>query len=163
MKHDLDPEATRLRFRGTPSRSYEPFLSPRAEHKLGLLHKPTVKCSSKILIVDDDRDLCLGLAIRLRSEYDTYIANDACVGLSMAFREVPDVIILDIGLPDYDGYFLMHGLSETPALAGVPVIILTAGDRFTHEWRCHDLGAKRFFQKPVDNQTLLVAIEQLVG
>ena len=73
------------------------------------------------------------------------------------------VIILDIGLPDYDGYFLMQSLCEIPGLAGVPVIVLTGRDRSTHEKRCNDAGAKLFFQKPVDNRALLLAIEQLVG
>jgi DNA-binding response OmpR family regulator len=118
---------------------------------------------TKILIIDDDLDLCLGLRVRLQASYDTYFANDAGSGLSMAFTEMPDVIILDIGLPDYDGYFLMDSFSEIPGLARVPVIVLTARDRFTHEWRCHDAGAKLFFQKPIDNRTLLAAIEELVG
>jgi DNA-binding response OmpR family regulator len=101
--------------------------------------------------------------IWLQAYYDTCVANDAGTGLSMAFTEMPDVVILDIGLSDYDGYFFMKNLSEIPGLACVPVIVLTARDRFTHEWRCHDAGAKRFFQKPIDNRSLLVAIEQLVG
>jgi DNA-binding response OmpR family regulator len=166
MKHDIEPEATSQLGRGTTvSLNYEPYyLSPNAEHKLKVLnHKPKRTRGSKVLIIDDDLDLCLGLRIRLQVHYDTYFANDAGSGLSMAFTEMPDVIILDIGLPDYDGYFLMQSLSETPGLAGVPVIVLTARDRFTHEWRCQDAGAKRFFQKPVDNRSLLVAIEQLVG
>jgi DNA-binding response OmpR family regulator len=166
MKHDIEPDATSQPGRGTTvSLNYEPYyLSPNAEHKLKVLnHRPKRTRGSKVLIIDDDLDLCLGLRIRLQVYYDTYFANDAGSGLSMAFTEMPDVIILDIGLPDYDGYFLMQSLSETPGLAGVPVIVLTARDRFTHEWRCHDAGAKRFLQKPADNRSLLVAIEQLVG
>ena len=166
MRHDIDPDATSQPVRGTAvSLNYEPYsLSPNAQHNLKLLsHKPKSTRGAKILIVEDDLDLCLGLRIRLQAHYDTYVANDAGAGLSMAFTEMPDVIILDIGLPDYDGYFLMQSLTETPGLAGVPVIVLTARDRFSEEWRCHDAGAKRFFQKPVDNRSLLVAIEQLVG
>jgi two-component system chemotaxis sensor kinase CheA len=59
----------------------------------------------------------------------------------MAFTEMPDVIITDIGLPDYDGYFLLQSLSDIPGLAGVPVIVLTARDRLTDEWRCREAGA----------------------
>ena len=148
-----------------PSISYKPYsLSPNAQHKLKVLHhKPKSTRGAKILVIDDDLDLCLGLRIRLQPYYETYCANDAGAGLSMAFTEMPDVIILDIGLPDYDGYFLMQSLSEIPGLAGVPVIILTGRDRFAHEWRCHDAGARLFLQKPVDNRSLLEAIEQLVG
>jgi len=166
MRHDIDPDATSQPVRGTAvSLNYEPYsLSPNAQHNLKLLsHKPKSTRGAKILIVEDDLDLCLGLRIRLQAHYDTYVANDAGAGLSMAFTEMPDVIILDIGLPDYDGYFFMQGLSEIPGLAGVPVIVLTARDRSTHERRCHDVGAKRFFQKPVDDRILLAAIEQLIG
>jgi DNA-binding response OmpR family regulator len=166
MKHDTEPDATSPPVRGTAvSLNYEPYsLSSNAEHKLKVLnHKPKRTRGSKVLIIDDDLDLCLGLRIRLQVYYDTYFANDAESGLSRAFTEMPDVVILDIGLPGYDGYFFMQSLSEIPGLAGVPVIVITARDRFSHEWRCHDAGAKRFFQKPVDNRSLLVAIEQLVG
>ena len=119
----------------------------------------------RFCIIEDDLDLSRGLRIWLQAYYDTYrFANDAGAGLSMAFTETPDLIILDIGLPDYDGYFLMESLSETSGQrCRFPVIVLTGRDRFTHERRCHDAGAKRFFQKPVDNRTLLVAIEQLIG
>jgi DNA-binding response OmpR family regulator len=166
MKHDIEPDATSEPGRGTTvSLKYEPYsLSPNAEHKLKVLnHKPKSTRGSKVLIIDDDLDLCLGLRIRLQAYYDTYFANDAGAGLSMAFTQMPDVVILDIGLPDYDGYFFLQSLREIPGLAGVPVIVVTASGRFTHEWRCREAGAKLFFQKPIDNRSLSVAIEQLVG
>jgi CheY-like chemotaxis protein len=166
MKHDIAPEATSQRVRGTiSSLNEEPYcVSSNAQQNLRFsARKPKSTRGVKILIIDDDLDLSRGLRIWLHAYYDTYVANDAGAGLSMAFTEMPDVIILDIGLPDYDGYFLMKSFSEIPGLAGVPVIVLTARDRFTHEWRCHDYGAKRFFQKPIDNHSLLLAIEQLVG
>ncbi len=166
MRHDIVPAATGQLVRGaTVSLDYEPCsFSPNAQDDLKVFnHKPKSTRSAKILIVEDDPDLCLGLRIQLQAYYDTYVANDAGAGLSMAFTEVPDVIILDIGLPDYDGYFFMQSVSEIPGLAGVPVIVLTARDRFTHEWRCYNAGAKRFFQKPIDNRSLLMAIEQLIG
>ena len=81
----------------------------------------------------------------------------------MAFTEMPDIAILDIGLPDYDGYFLLQSLREIPGLASLPVIVVTGRDRFTHEWLCREAGAKLFFQKPIDNRSMSVAIEQLVG
>lgn len=165
MKHDIEPVAT-SQIRGTTvslaCASYS--LYPHAQHRLQVLkHEPKRTRGPKILVIDDDPDLCLGLRIRLQRNYETYCANDAGAGLSVAFSEMPDVIILDIGLPDYDGYFFMRSLSEIPGLAGVPVIVLTARDRFTHERRCYEAGAKLFFQKPIDNRGLLAAIEQLVG
>jgi len=56
----------------------------------------------------------------------------------------------------------MQSLNALPELAEVPVIVLTARDGFTHERRCLDAGAKRFFEKPVSVRRLLTAIRQLV-
>jgi len=106
----------------------------------------------------------MGLKVRLKANhYDPSFAHDAESALSAALTEVPDLIILDIGLPRRDGYFVMQSLNAFPDLAGVPVIVLTARDGFTHKRRCHDAGAKRFFEKPVGNRRLLRAIRQTCG
>ena len=127
-------------------------------------HTPVIRCGNKILVIDDDPDLCLGLHIRLGANYyDTCFANDAESAFNTALAEMPDLIILDIGLPDYDGYFVMESLSVFPELADVPIIVLTARNRFIHEKRCRDAGVKRFFEKPVDDRRLLTAIRQFLG
>jgi DNA-binding response OmpR family regulator len=119
---------------------------------------------NKILVIDDDPFLCLGLKIRLKANlYHPCFAHDAESALSAALTEMPDLIILDIGLPRRDGYFVMQSLNALPELADIPVIILTARDGFTHEQRCRDAGAKHFFEKPVSNRRLLTAIRQLVA
>jgi|SRR5450432_3194056 two-component system KDP operon response regulator KdpE len=118
---------------------------------------------NKILVIDDDQFLCVGLKIRLKANnYDPCFAHDAETALSAVLTEMPDLIILDIGLPRRDGYFFMQSLNALPELAEVPVIVLTARDGFTHERRCLDAGAKRFFEKPVSVRRLLTAIRQLV-
>jgi DNA-binding response OmpR family regulator len=119
---------------------------------------------NKILVVDDDPTLCLGLNVRLRANhYDLCFAHDGEFALSVALIEKPDLIILDLGLPRGDGYFVLHTIKKLPELAAVPVIVLTARDRFTHEALCRDAGAKRFFEKPVNNRLLLKTIEELVN
>jgi DNA-binding response OmpR family regulator len=132
--------------------------------RLKLNRKLTRTGTNKILVIDDDQILCLGFAVRLKANYyDPCFAHDAVSALSTALTEMPDLIILDIGLPGRDGYFVMQSLNAFPELADVPVIVLTGRDGFTHERRCRDAGAKRFFQKPVSNLRLLTAIRQLVG
>jgi DNA-binding response OmpR family regulator len=132
--------------------------------RLKLNRKLTRTGSNKILVIDDDQILCLGFAVRLKANYyDPCFAHDAESALSTALTEMPDLIILDIGLPGRDGYFVMQSLNAFPELAEVPVIVLTGRDGCAHESRCRDAGAKRFFQKPVDNLHLLTAIRQLVG
>lgn len=135
------------------------------DHELRLVpQKPTKARGNKILIVDDDPDLCLGLNIRLAANYyDVCFANNAESAIRTALAELPDLIILDIGLPDYDGYFVMEGLRAFPELAEVPIVVLTARNRFTHEKRCRDAGVKRLFEKPVEDHVLLLAIRQYLG
>jgi DNA-binding response OmpR family regulator len=118
---------------------------------------------NKILVIDDDQMLCLGINTRLKAnDYNPCFAHDAESALSTALAEMPDLIILDIGLPGRDGYSVMQSLHVTE-LADVPVIVLTARDAFTHQRRCRDAGAKRFFEKPVTNLRLMTAIQQLLG
>jgi DNA-binding response OmpR family regulator len=117
----------------------------------------------KILVIDDDQILCLGLEVRLKANcYDACFAHDADFAIRAALSEMPNLIILDIVLPDSDGYFVMKSLKTFSQLADVPVIVLTGCDGFTHETRCHNAGAKRFFEKPADIRDLLTAIEQLM-
>jgi CheY-like chemotaxis protein len=119
---------------------------------------------NKILVIDDDKILCLGINARLKANnYNLCFAHDAESALSTALAEVPDLIILDIGLPDRDGYSVMQSFHAFPELADVPVIVLTGLNAFTHQRRCRDAGAKRFFEKPVTNLRLMTAIHQLLG
>ncbi len=122
------------------------------------------KGGNKILVIDDDQILCLGIDTRLKANYyNPCFAHDAESAISTALVEMPDLIILDIGLPGHDGYFVMQSLNAFPELADVPVIVLTARNAFTDQRRCRDAGAKRFFEKPVTNLRLMTAIQQLLG
>jgi DNA-binding response OmpR family regulator len=119
---------------------------------------------NRILVIDDDKILCLGIDIRLKAnDYNPCFAHDAESALSSALSETPDLIILDIGLPGHDGYFVMQSFNSFPTLVDVPLIVLTGLDGFTHQRRCRDAGANRFFQKPVTNLRLMTAIRQLMG
>jgi len=67
----------------------------------------------KILIVDDDKDLMRGISIRLKANgYDTVFATDGIMAITVAKNEMPDLIILDIGLPAGDGFIVMERLAR---------------------------------------------------
>jgi DNA-binding response OmpR family regulator len=137
----------------------------RARHRLEIVsHEMSAPLCRKILVIDDDPDLCLGLYIRLKANsYDTCFAHDAESAVGTALAEMPDLIILDLGLPGDDGYSVMQRLSAFPELAGIPVIVVTGRDRFTHETRSRKAGASRFYEKPLDDRRLLMGIRQLLG
>jgi DNA-binding response OmpR family regulator len=116
--------------------------------------------SGKILIIDDDPDLTLGLAIRLRSNgYEVASAGDAAMALTRVVQERPDVIILDLALPGGDGFTVLERLRANQKTALIPVIVLTAKSQSLED-RALRQGAAAFFQKPADNSALLEAIEK---
>jgi DNA-binding response OmpR family regulator len=118
----------------------------------------------KILIVEDDPDLLQSMHIRLRAHhYETFSAGDAISCMAEARKNVPDLILLDLGLPAGDGFVLMERFKQVPALASVPVIVVTARDFRANQKRAAQAGAVAFMQKPVDNAELLAAIRQALG
>ena len=120
--------------------------------------------NKKILIVDDDRDVCKGMEMRLKANhYDAFFATDAVSTLRQARKHEPDLIILDLGLPDGDGFVVIEKLKVWPSLAVIPIIVVSALDVRGNKERAIKAGAKAYLQKPVDNTELLKVIQQALG
>jgi two-component system KDP operon response regulator KdpE len=118
----------------------------------------------KILLVDDDPDLVRALRLRLRANnYEVTTASDGYAAIATAQKERPALIILDLGLPVGDGFVVLDRLQSMDALAGVPVIVLSARDPQANEERALRAGASAFFQKPADNDELLNVIRLNIG
>src|SRR5207249_11536495 len=116
---------------------------------------------TKILIVDDDANTRLMLNARLKAKkYETVFAGDSYQAVSAARKEQPNLVILDIGLLGGDGFIVMERLKAMVALAGAPVIIVSAQDRRAVEAWAVEAGAKAFLQKPVDAGQLVATIEK---
>ena len=115
--------------------------------------------AAKILIVDDDPDLRQALRLRLRANhYETVSAGDGYSAIAQAYKEHPNLIILDLGLPAGDGYVVLNRLQKDDKLSTIPVIVLTARDAQSSERMALHSGAAAFFQKPADNAELLDVI-----
>jgi DNA-binding response OmpR family regulator len=115
--------------------------------------------AQKILIVDDDPDLRQALKLRLRANhYDTIHAVDGYSAIAQAYKERPDLIVLDLGLPAGDGFVVLDRLKRNDRLSGIPVVVLTARDPQGNEQRALRQGAAAFFQKPADNSELMEVI-----
>jgi DNA-binding response OmpR family regulator len=120
--------------------------------------------TKKIMIIDDDPDMRLGLHIRLKANnFQTVFAADALSAISEARKHQPDLIILDLGLPAGDGFVVMERFRANMHLSMTPVIVVSARDRLANEQRAIKAGAKAFLQKPVDNDQLLATINHLIG
>jgi CheY-like chemotaxis protein len=120
--------------------------------------------NKKILIVEDDADVRLGLHVRLKANhYDTFFAGDALSAMAEARKHEPDLILLDLGLPAGDGFVVMDRLKAVPALAIIPIIVVSGRSGAGNQERVLKAGAKAFLEKPVDNAELLVVIRQALG
>lgn len=118
----------------------------------------------KILIIDDDPDVRLSLQLRLKANhYDVAFAADGLASIVEARRHMPDLIILDLGLPAGDGFSVLERLKANQDLCLMPVIVLSGRDRNANKERALKAGARFFLQKPVANDKLLSAIRLVLG
>jgi DNA-binding response OmpR family regulator len=118
----------------------------------------------KILVVDDDPDVRLGLQVRLSAnDYQLFFAADGVTSIAEARKQVPDLIILDLGLPAGDGFSVLERLKVNERLSSIPVIVLSGRDRVGNWDRAIKAGAKTFLQKPVPSDKLLAVVRLILA
>jgi signal transduction histidine kinase/DNA-binding response OmpR family regulator len=106
---------------------------------------PLRKC---VLVVDDDPDaLDLAVAMMQDGGYEIQTATSGRLALDAIERQRPDAIILDLMLPDLDGFEVVHRLGLNPEWRTIPVVLLTARDLSHEERRALDIGTARIIQK----------------
>jgi two-component system KDP operon response regulator KdpE len=118
----------------------------------------------KILVVDDDADVRLGYKVLLKAHnFDTFFAADSNAAVSEARKHLPDLIILDLGLPAGDGFIVLDRFLSNTNLSMIPVVVVTARDVQGNKDRALKAGAKAFVQKPWNDNELLATIRRLLG
>ena len=125
--------------------------------------------AKKILIVDDDPDMVEATSMILKSmHYDVVAAYGGVEGLEKAKAEKPDLIVLDVMMPDKDGYTVCKELKADPVLCEIPVLLLTAvvsyisTTRFSHQMGM-ETEADDYMDKPVEPIELAKRIEVLLS
>lgn len=112
--------------------------------------------SIKIVIIDDETAIRRMLRIALKSEgYDVTEAESGESGLNAIVRQQPDLVILDLGLPDMDGH---NVLQELRAWSSVPVIVLSVRSSDKEKVRALDSGAQDYVTKPFSVEELLARV-----
>jgi len=115
----------------------------------------------KILVVDDEQQLALAVKIRLQSVgYQVVTAGDGQQGLELIEKEQPDLVILDVLMPNMDGYTCLREMNARFGRGAIPVIILTARDRMKDLFDLE--GIEDYVVKPFDHDDLLVRIERVL-
>jgi len=115
----------------------------------------------RVLVVEDNAELAFGLRNNLEIEgYDVDVASDGSTGLASAKRETPDLVILDLMLPELDGFRVLKGIRESRLT--MPVLILTAKGEESDKVRGLKMGADDYVTKPFGLLELLARVEVLL-
>jgi len=118
----------------------------------------------RILIIEDDAKIALALKIRFESNgYQTAMASDATHGANLARQAQPDLIILDIGLPDGNGLQLAKKFQGQPETQHTPIIFVTASKDPNLRQRAMEMRIAGLFEKPYDPEELLAAARYALG
>lgn len=114
----------------------------------------------KILIIEDNLEVRENTSeILSLANYNVVVAENGKIGVELALREKPDLIICDIMMPELDGYGVLLILSKNEQTAGIPFIFLTAKAEKTDIRKGMNLGADDYLTKPFDDTDLLNAID----
>ena len=121
------------------------------------MHRPN---TIRVLVVDDEPSILRALRINLSArEYEVSTAVDGTTGLAAVARDRPDVIILDLGLPDMDGTEVIHGVR---GWTSIPIIVLSAWGQESQKVAALDAGADDYVTKPFGMDEFLARLRAAV-
>ncbi len=118
----------------------------------------------KILISDDEPDVVKILGMRLKANgYQVIAAHDGATTIQLANQEKPDLIILDIKMPDKDGYTVFKELKRDVETSSIPVLFFSALPPDQTENKTTALGADGFISKSADPDEALTKIKEILN
>ncbi len=117
----------------------------------------------KILIADDEHKIVMTLEYSFRkNDYEVFIARDGSEVLEILKTEIPDVILLDIMMPNVDGYTTLSEIKKNEKLKDVKVIFLSAKTGESDIKKGLELGADAYVTKPYSIKKLMEKVEELI-
>lgn len=122
-----------------------------------------VVMNNKILVVDDDRAINELIKVNLELVgYSVIQAYDGIEGFAVAKQELPSLIILDVMMPDVDGYTVAQRVRLNPELKNTPILMLTALSQLNDKVRGFDIGVDDYLVKPFEMEELKVRVRALL-
>jgi two-component system KDP operon response regulator KdpE len=120
--------------------------------------------TGKVLIVEDDADIARLIGLKLKQQgLKPVFAADAVTAVTIARKEDPDLLVVDIGLPGGGGLLIMERMRAIPNLAMKPVVVISAREPIEGERQAREVGATAFFPKPLDLDALVEEIRAQLG
>lgn len=116
----------------------------------------------RVLLAEDEPNIVESLTFLLeRAGFEVAVESDGRQALDAALDNVPDVMILDVMLPELDGYEILRRLRADRRAEALPVLMLTAKGQREDRQTAFDCGADLFITKPFANAEIIEAVEQL--
>lgn len=116
-----------------------------------------------VLLIDDSPDIHRLLTFKLKDEGVEFLtAFSGLEGVELAESNQPALILLDVNMPDHDGFEALHCLKDNPVTTGIPVIMLTGSAESANKVRAFELGAMDYVTKPVDVPELKARIQSAI-
>ncbi|TAH47534.1 MAG: response regulator [Dokdonella sp.] len=116
---------------------------------------------ARVLIVDDSPSQLIGLKrIAEKLGHEVITAEDGSAGVEVAKRELPDLILMDVVMPNLNGFQATRTLAKDPKTSHIPIILVTTKDQETDRVWGMRQGAKTYVTKPVDEDELVKAINE---
>ncbi len=116
----------------------------------------------RILVVDDEKINLVGAKALLAEEYDLILINSGKQCIEYLQKHTPDLILLDIAMPEMDGWQVMKNIQDNPEWKDIPVVFLTADSSSETEAACFDAGGVDFAIKPVQPLSLRSRIRRIL-
>lgn len=117
----------------------------------------------RVLVIDDDHSMRKLLRWRLEPSYEIVETSDPEEGIVLALQQKPDAILLDLMMPRYSGFEVCQTLSSMSFTRQIPIFIVSGESSDRYRDFCKNLGARGFFQKPVDVAVLRKELEAVIG
>jgi PleD family two-component response regulator len=112
-----------------------------------------------ILVVDDAAENLMIMESILATDYSLKLFKESSEALEYAFANPPDLILLDIMMPNIDGFETCRRLKANPKLADIPVIFITSKNEDEYEERGFSVGASDFIHKPINAPILIARVK----
>jgi CheY-like chemotaxis protein len=117
----------------------------------------------KILIIEDNEQNMYMLTYLLESNnYEVFQSFSGTEGIALAKKTQPDVILLDIQLPEMDGYAVARELRKNKELTGIPIIAVTSYAMTGDKEKAFEAGATGYIEKPIDPDTFISQMQGFI-
>ena len=118
---------------------------------------------ARVLIVDDSPSQLMGMKrIIEKLGHEILTAEDGALGVEAAKRELPDLILMDVVMPNLNGFQATRSISKEPATSHIPIILVTTKDQETDRVWGMRQGAKAYLTKPVNDAALIKLVKELL-